>query len=148
MIFTVNHPWGESEPLTFERLAFRGGWIQVAREGFRAVASGWVPIEALERLPTAPSQTGCCYGSTEGAGFSGRGRSGKSYLYEGPAHIAVGTTIFADEGTGPWAKVEKDGVFAVRFNAEDGWAEITSIPGVASHDQPAYVPVAAITKGR
>jgi hypothetical protein len=131
----------------FERLAVRPGWVQIAREGFRAVVTGWVPTSALRQLANAPDDGGCCYGSTSGGGFTRRARRPKPYSYEGPAHVAIGTAIFAHQGTGAWAKVEKDAVFKIRYDEGDSWVEITGIPGVSGPEMRAYVPIAAIKQG-
>jgi hypothetical protein len=143
LVLTIRDPTTHSDRLFFERVEQRGTWIRVAREGFLAVVTGWVPTTAVEAIPGEPSVTGCCYGSTAGAGYSGEGRRAKPYLYEGPAHIAVGATIFADRGAEAWAKVEKDGLFNIRYDEGDTWAQITRIPGMNGPRIPAYVAVAA-----
>jgi hypothetical protein len=143
LVLTVRDSTTDSDRLFFERIEQRGTWIRVAHEGFLAVVTGWVPATAVVAVPDAPSGTGCCYGSTTGAGYSGEGRRAKPYFYEGPAHITVGATIFADRGTGAWAKVEKDGLFKIRYDEGDTWAQITGIPGLGGAQIPAYVSVAA-----
>ena len=147
IVLAIRNSHDGSERLSFERLAVHAGWTQVAREGFRVVAMGWVPTAALKQVATAPNRSGCCYGSSSGAGSWRRGRRPKPFFYEGPARVAVGTTIFAGRGTRAWAKVEKDAGFTVRYDEGDAWAEITNIPGVAGPELRAYVPIAAITRG-
>jgi hypothetical protein len=55
----------------------------------------------------------------------------------------MGATIFADRGAGAWAKVEKDGLFRIRYDEGDTWAQITQLPGMNGPRIPAYVAVAA-----
>jgi hypothetical protein len=76
-------------------------------------------------------------------GLLGRGPRAKPYLDEGPAHIAVGATIFANRGAEAWAKVEKDGLFRIRYDEVDTWAQITRIPGMGGPRISAYGAVAA-----
>jgi hypothetical protein len=147
IVLAVRNSPESPEYLSFERLAVRAGWAQVAREGFRVVATGWVPIATLQQVATAPSRSGCCYGDSSGTGSWRRGRDPKPFSYEGPAHVAVGTTIFAGKGKGAWAKVEKDAVFKVRYDEGDAWAEILTVPGLAGPEMRAFVQIAAITRG-
>ena len=111
------------------------------------VAQGWVQTATLQQIATGPSRSGCCYGSTSGAENIRRGRRPKPFFYEGPAHVAIGTTIFAARGKGAWAKVEKDSGFTVRYDEGDVWAEVTNIPGVSGRELRAYVAMTAIKPG-
>lgn len=145
---TVDDSGTDPTPLVFERVEARGGWVRLGREGFRTVVIGWAPVAAVEATSRPPAATGCCYSSTSGPGLWGEGRRAKPYAYEGPAHIAKGTTIFADPGAGPWAKVEKNGVFRIRYDQGDTWAQITDIPGVGGPEISAYVAVTATRRDR
>jgi hypothetical protein len=142
----VHYPAGDSDRLSFTRLAVHGEWTQVIRDGFDVLVTGWARTGALELLANSPPVTGTDDGSIEGAGYHGHGGNRRTYFYEGPAHIAVGTTLFALPGRAPWAKVEKDGIFQIRYNEGDVWVAVTSIPHVDGLLLPAYVPLAAIER--
>ncbi len=146
LVLVVRDPVGDRDGLSFQRLAVEGNWTQVAREGFKVVATGWAPTSTLRRLENRPDTGGGWAGSVEGPGYAGHGRSTKTWSYEGPAHLAVGATIFARPGRGPWATVEKDGVFEVHYNDGDPFAQVTSVQGVRGPELPAYVPIAAVKR--
>src|SRR6185312_2608751 len=117
----------QPDRLSFKRVSVAGRWTQVAREGFRVVAIGWARTAALEQLTEAPDIGGSGGGPVPGLGYHGYRGKPDTRTYRGPAHVAVGTTIFADRGTHPWAKVERDGVFLVLDRGES-WVSILGIP--------------------
>ena len=138
---------GSSVPLVFGRLEVRGGWMRVARAGAYVVVTGWVPRTELDSTPQAPASDGG--GPRQGPGLWGWGRRAKPSFYEGPARIAVGTTIYAEHGQGPWATVESgEELFKIRYDQGDTWAEVVEIPGVLGPEIRAYVPVSAIRQAR
>jgi hypothetical protein len=59
--------------------------------------------------------------------------------------VAGGTTVFAEPGVGPWAKIEKDVAFHVHYDGVETWAWI-DIPGLSGPELSAYVPIAAIKR--
>jgi hypothetical protein len=139
------HP-NSSVPLVFARLEVRGTWMRVARPGSYTTVIGWVLASELEQTSAAPGSSGG--GPRRGPGLWGEGRRTKPPYYDGPARIAAGTTIFAERGRGPWAKVETRETFKIRYDEGATWAEITEIPGVRGPEIRAYVPVSATTRQR
>jgi len=137
---------GQPDRLSFKRLSVRGEWTQIAREGFRVVAIGWARTAALQRLTEAPSGGGGGGGPVPGLGDHRYGPSHDPRVYLGPAHVVVGTTIFAGRGEQPWATVEKDGVSLI-VDRGDGWVRILRIPGIEGQDVPAFVTAAAVKRG-
>jgi hypothetical protein len=138
---------GSRVPLVFRRVEVRGSWMRVARTGAHAVVTGWTRVAELEPTPRAPGSQGG--GPIQGPGLWGQGRRSKTPFYEGPARIAVGTTIYAEQGHGPWARVERgDELFKIRYDEGDTWAEVIEIPGVLGPDIRAYVPVSATRQAR
>ncbi len=136
---------GSRVPLVFARLEVRGTWMRIARAGAYAVVTGWAPIADLDQTPQAPGSDGG--GPRQGPGLWGHGRRAKPPLYEGPARIAVGTTIYAEHGRGPWARVESgEELFTIRYDEGDTWAEVIEIPGVLGPEIRAYVRVSRVSR--
>jgi hypothetical protein len=135
-----------ADRLSFKRLSAEGSWTQIAREGFGVVATGWARTSSLRQLPGAPDVSGSGGGPVPGAGYHGYTARNEKGYYLGPAHIAVGTTLFAEPGRQPWGKVEKDGVFVI-VDRGDAWVGVLEIPGVEGPDVPALVPAAAVRRG-
>ena len=69
--------------------------------------------------------------------------------YEGPAHLAIGTRIYAEPSYGPWATVRSDAKFFVRYFAGYTWAWVNGIPQIrmsaCAERLAAYVPLTAVT---
>ena len=137
---------GSGLPLVFARLEVRGTWMRVARTGAYANVTGWVLASELEQTSGPPGSSGG--GARRGPGLWGEGRRAKPPFYEGPARIAAGTTIYAEHGRGPWAKVQTAETFKIRYDEGAKWAEITEIPGVHGPEIRAHVPVSATTRER
>jgi hypothetical protein len=138
---------GSRVPLVFARVETRGTWMRIARSGAYALVTGWVPVAELDQTPQAPGSAGG--GRWHGPGLGGHGRRARPALYEGPARIAAGTAVYAEPGRGAWARVEAGGgLFKVRYEKGDTWAEVIEIPGVAGPEIPAYVSVSAVRQAR
>jgi hypothetical protein len=126
------------------RLESRGEWVKVARLGENLALVGWIRRSALERTEYEGGRSGGCYGR-HGPGLFRRAPQPPATKYEGPAHVAIGTTVFADRDRGPWATVRTDELFKVRWDEGVPWARLTEIPGVGGFELSAYVPASSIT---
>jgi hypothetical protein len=138
---------GSRVPLVFARLEVRGSWMRVGRNAAYAVITGWTPVPDLDQASRPPDGEGG--GPRRGPGLWGHGRRAKPPFYEGPAHIAVGTRIYAEPGRGAWARVESGGdLFKIAYDEGATWAEVIEIPGVLGPEIRAYVPVSATRHAR
>ena len=116
-----------------EGIERRGDWLHVGRTGERSYVSGWVRRAELEKIQDGecpPSRVYGCLGD-HGAGEHGVSHRGApKELYEGPVRLRRNTAIFTEPDGSPWAAVERDDTFRVRYVRGDAWAQLTSIPGL------------------
>lgn len=131
---------GAGRLLAFERVEQRGQWMRVAYASDGVVARGWVRTSAWLAAPDAggvatnPSEDQT---ATRVTRFAGTAR------YEGPARVAVGTTVYAEPPRGEWATVQRRDGFVVRDDGSE-WVALTRIPGVSGAEGMAYVPRTAV----
>ena len=146
---------GESQ-FSLKFLAERNGWMNVAHVGddeqwgSHAEVRGW--IRKSELIPaTMYSVDGGLSQSNERLNCIHQSSRFPPPVpaYEGPAHLAIGTRIYAEPNFGPWATVRSDAKFFVKYFAGDTWAWVNGIPQIPMTDcaerLPAYVPLTAVS---
>lgn len=123
-------------PFSFERLAQRGGWMQIAYAGDSAIARGWVPRAEWVADPNGGGRTSNPIAEGEFPDYEVH--YAVPARYDGPARIHAGTVVYAEPGRGPWATVRQSDGFRVH---DDGfaWIQINHIPGVSVVGAQAYV---------
>lgn len=131
---------GAERLLAFERLEQRGQWMRIAYESDGVVARGWVRTSGWLSAPDAggtATTPGEERAATRVTRYAGTAR------YEGPAHIAIGTAIYAEPRRGEWATVQQRDGFLVRDDGSN-WIALTLIPGISGAEGTAYVPRTAV----
>jgi hypothetical protein len=126
--------------LNVTRLAQRGDWFEVGAHGEGWQVHGWLRRSAVVQLPEGigVGRSYGCFGDHDGGGT--RGATNAQPV---AAHLAIGTTIYAEPGKRPWATVAQDATFHVVVPAGEAWARLTGIPGVTGAFT-AYVPATAV----
>lgn len=146
---------GESQ-FSLKFLAERNGWMNVAHVGAgdewggHAEVRGWIRKSELIPAATYSVDDGLSQSNERLNCFHQSPRFPPPVpAYEGPAHLAIGTTIYAQPNHGPWATVRSEAKFFVRYFAGDTWAWVNGIPQIQMTDcaerLAAYVPLTAIT---
>ena len=135
-------------PLSFSMVRHqrRGAWSEVSWSGARgAEVRGWASQSTLVPMPN-----GGIGGMADRATILCRSASVVGpRIYRGPATVAAGTAVFAQDGRGQWATVRVEASFAVERMADAPFVRITEVPGLAptapcTGGMHAFVPVAAV----
>ena len=114
--------------VVFQELAEQADWLKLVldvEDGSNV--QGWVPRAAVD-----PVDGTIGHGSGVGRGCGTPCDAGDYVDYRGPATIAAGATVFASEGTGPWARISGQAPFVTQVIHVRGsaWAGIERVPGV------------------
>ncbi|MEO8905314.1 MAG: hypothetical protein ABI627_27665, partial [Polyangiaceae bacterium] len=152
----VRGPLQGDSQFSFRRLDEHAGWMKVLHVGTwwgeQAAITGWIRRSELE--PTQQYWLDDGIDQTQPAGGCGyEHRDGRSSppapAYEGRARIPLGTRIYAEPKRGPWATVQQNVDFYVKYFPGDTWAWVDGIPNIrmtnCAEPMPAYVPVAMLT---
>ncbi len=135
-------------PMSFSmaRHSRRGAWSEISWRGGRGVTiRAWANQSALVPMP----QGGIGHAGDRASIRCGNPTSVAPRTYQGPATIAAGTTVFAEDGRGAWATVRSEASFAVERVADAPFVRVMEIPGLSrsppcTGSMPALVPLAAV----
>ena len=130
--------------LVGERLAERGGWMQITILAESVHLTGWIPRRQLEKLDSTIAGASTC-GCMHERKISATVYGGRKPSYEGAARIAPGAMLSAPDGQGNWARVEKQAEFHVVVFDDSDSVQVTGIPGVDGLTSYGYVQRAAVT---
>jgi hypothetical protein len=117
--------------LELKRVEEQGSWLRVtSRWADGTMIHGWVPKSEVQAAGTHHERIGDL-SPLASVGCSELPLTATNERIA-PAHVAVGTQVFAARYLGAWAKVADGSKLTVRFRPKDDWVEIVKVPGLAS----------------